>query len=46
MRYFQLLVSGLYTPFTLPLGDEAWGPQSPTDSHNVSYDEFKKLKVY
>ncbi|KAA0713862.1 Histone-lysine N-methyltransferase SETD1B-A [Triplophysa tibetana] len=29
-RYFQMLVSGLYTPFTLPVGDEAWGPQSPS----------------
>ncbi|KAK3540387.1 hypothetical protein QTP70_030408, partial [Hemibagrus guttatus] len=45
MRYFQLLVSGLYTPFTLPLGEEAWGPQSPTyssDSHN-EYDPVKRL---
>ncbi|KAG7332049.1 hypothetical protein KOW79_003883 [Hemibagrus wyckioides] len=44
-RYFQLLVSGLYTPFTLPLGEEAWGPQSPTyssDSHN-EYDPVKRL---
>ncbi|KTG35468.1 hypothetical protein cypCar_00028288 [Cyprinus carpio] len=29
-RYFQMLVSGLYTPFTLPVGEEAWGPQSPS----------------
>ncbi|TSO88075.1 Histone-lysine N-methyltransferase SETD1B-A [Bagarius yarrelli] len=45
MQYFQLLVSGLYTPFTLPLGEEAWGPQSPTnssDSHN-EYDTVKHL---
>lgn len=38
-RYFQMLVSGLYTPFTLPVGDEAWGPQSPssiTDCFSVS----------
>ncbi|KAF5897852.1 histone-lysine N-methyltransferase SETD1B-A-like, partial [Clarias magur] len=45
LRYFQLLVSGLYTPFTLPLGEEAWGPQSPTyssDSHN-EYDLVKRL---
>ncbi|KAK2840683.1 hypothetical protein Q7C36_012262 [Tachysurus vachellii] len=44
-RYFQLLVSGLYTPFTLPLGEESWGPQSPTyssDSHN-EYDPVKRL---
>ncbi|XP_026801519.3 histone-lysine N-methyltransferase SETD1B-A [Pangasianodon hypophthalmus] len=45
MQYFQLLVSGLYTPFTLPLGEEAWGPQSPTyssDSHS-EYDPVKRL---
>ncbi|XP_036433857.1 histone-lysine N-methyltransferase SETD1B-A [Colossoma macropomum] len=45
MRYFQLLVSGLYTPFTLPLGEEAWGPQSPSyssDSHS-EYEPAKQL---
>ncbi|KAI4903861.1 hypothetical protein NFI96_018655 [Prochilodus magdalenae] len=45
MRYFQLLVSGLYTPFTLPLGEEAWGPQSPSyscDSHS-DYEPMKRL---
>ncbi|XP_072537237.1 histone-lysine N-methyltransferase SETD1B-A [Salminus brasiliensis] len=45
MRYFQLLVSGLYTPFTLPLGEEAWGPLSPSyssDSHS-EYEAVKRL---
>uniref|UniRef100_W5L7W3 SET domain containing 1B, histone lysine methyltransferase b n=2 Tax=Astyanax mexicanus TaxID=7994 RepID=W5L7W3_ASTMX len=45
MRYFQLLVGGLYTPFTLPLGEEAWGPLSPSyssDSHS-EYEAAKRL---
>ncbi|TRY86519.1 hypothetical protein DNTS_010139, partial [Danionella cerebrum] len=25
-----MLVSGLYSPFTLPVGEEVWGPQSPS----------------
>ncbi|KAK3566054.1 hypothetical protein QTP86_025036, partial [Hemibagrus guttatus] len=48
MRYFQLLVSGLYTPFTLPLGEEAWGPQSPTyssDSHNVQEQDTAAIQT-
>ncbi|XP_062854258.1 histone-lysine N-methyltransferase SETD1B-A [Trichomycterus rosablanca] len=42
-RYFQLLVSGLYTPFTFPLGDEAWRPQSPSyTSDSLTEDELVK----
>ncbi|XP_043102302.1 histone-lysine N-methyltransferase SETD1B [Puntigrus tetrazona] len=40
-RYFQMLVSGLYTPFTLPVGEDAWGPQSP--SSFIEYEPLKKL---
>ncbi|XP_042585929.1 histone-lysine N-methyltransferase SETD1B-like isoform X2 [Cyprinus carpio] len=42
-RYFQMLVSGLYTPFTLPVGEEAWGPQSPS-SFIDSLTECETLK--
>ncbi|XP_050972312.1 histone-lysine N-methyltransferase SETD1B-A [Labeo rohita] len=42
-RYFQMLVSGLYTPFTLPVGDEGWEPQSPS-SFNDSLTECEPLK--
>ncbi|XP_016087348.1 histone-lysine N-methyltransferase SETD1B-A-like [Sinocyclocheilus grahami] len=42
-RYFQMLVSGLYTPFTLPVGEEAWGPQSPS-SFSDSLTECETLK--
>ncbi|XP_056628758.1 histone-lysine N-methyltransferase SETD1B-A isoform X2 [Triplophysa dalaica] len=42
-RYFQMLVSGLYTPFTLPVGDEAWGPQSPS-SITDCFTECEPLK--
>ncbi|XP_051758541.1 histone-lysine N-methyltransferase SETD1B-A-like [Ctenopharyngodon idella] len=42
-RYFRMLVSGLYTPFTLPVGDEAWGPQSPS-SITDSFTECESLK--
>ncbi|KAL1269653.1 hypothetical protein QQF64_031942 [Cirrhinus molitorella] len=42
-RYFQMLVSGLYTPFTLPVGEEAWGPQSPS-SFTDSLTECEPLK--
>ncbi|KAG1974028.1 histone-lysine N-methyltransferase SETD1B-A [Pimephales promelas] len=44
-RYVQMLVSGLYTPFTLPVGEEAWGLQSPsfiTDSF-TECEPLKKL---
>ncbi|XP_058639866.1 histone-lysine N-methyltransferase SETD1B-A isoform X1 [Onychostoma macrolepis] len=42
-RYFRMLVSGLYTPFTLPVGEEAWGPQSPS-SFTDSLTECEPLK--
>ncbi|XP_073675734.1 histone-lysine N-methyltransferase SETD1B-A [Garra rufa] len=42
-RYFQMLVSGLYTPFTLPVGEEAWEPQSPS-SFTDSLSECEPLK--
>ncbi|XP_057213095.1 histone-lysine N-methyltransferase SETD1B-A [Triplophysa rosa] len=42
-RYFQMLVSGLYTPFTLPVGDEGWGPQSPS-SITDCFTECEPLK--
>ncbi|XP_016424762.1 histone-lysine N-methyltransferase SETD1B-A-like [Sinocyclocheilus rhinocerous] len=42
-RYFQMLVSGLYTPFTLPVGEEAWAPQSPS-SFTDSLTEYEPLK--
>nr|XP_021327801.1 histone-lysine N-methyltransferase SETD1B isoform X1 [Danio rerio] len=44
-RYFQMIVNGLYTPFTLPVEEEAWGPQSPssiTDSL-IECESLKKL---
>nr|XP_055025182.1 histone-lysine N-methyltransferase SETD1B-A [Misgurnus anguillicaudatus] len=42
-RYFQMLASGLYTPFTLPVGDESWGPQSPS-SITDTFTECEPLK--
>uniref|UniRef100_A0A672QC93 Histone-lysine N-methyltransferase SETD1B-A-like n=1 Tax=Sinocyclocheilus grahami TaxID=75366 RepID=A0A672QC93_SINGR len=44
-RYFQMLVSGLYTPFTLPVGEEAWPPQSPSSFTDAltEYEPLKKL---
>ncbi|XP_059359414.1 histone-lysine N-methyltransferase SETD1B-A [Carassius carassius] len=42
-RYFKMLVSGLYTPFTLPVGEESWGPQSPS-SFIDSLTECETLK--
>uniref|UniRef100_A0A671RMS5 Histone-lysine N-methyltransferase SETD1B-A-like n=1 Tax=Sinocyclocheilus anshuiensis TaxID=1608454 RepID=A0A671RMS5_9TELE len=42
-RYFQMLVSGLYTPFTLPVGEEDWAPQSPS-SFTDSLTEYEPLK--
>ncbi|XP_051950703.1 histone-lysine N-methyltransferase SETD1B [Xyrauchen texanus] len=35
-RYLQMLVSGLYTPFTLPVGEETCGPQSPASTYSFS----------
>ncbi|XP_076845195.1 histone-lysine N-methyltransferase SETD1B-A [Brachyhypopomus gauderio] len=45
MRYFQLLVSGLFTSFTLPAAAPSWGPQSPPDRNdtNSDYDSVKYL---
>ncbi len=47
-RYFHMLVSGLYTPFTLPVGEEVWGPQSPssfTDFLTVSTRPLALLNI-
>ncbi|KAK1787083.1 hypothetical protein P4O66_017458, partial [Electrophorus voltai] len=45
MRYFQLLLSGLYTSFTLPVSVGSWGSQSPPYNMdpNSDYESVKCL---